>query len=274
MNSGIFFEWLKRFDFYVSKKEGRKAILLLDNCSAHGNASTIPELANTEVIFLPPRTTSRIQPCDAGIIAAVKMRYRKRQIQRALGFIDELTCENADIYKINQLLSMRWMTQICKELDASVIESCWRHTGLVGRTMERNIEEDNAPNVLVSDREELEQLVTEVILQHVRKSINELVHPQDEDDCIEVVDNDNLVEQVVHEFNPVVVEKECEDEVPTEPELSTKEKLEVLMKALRICGNMNKCPPAVRVTITAAQREIRSEHTASLGQARITMWFC
>jgi hypothetical protein len=66
---------------------GRKVILLLDNFSAHecvvAELEALPlgsGLVNTEICWLPPNSTSKLQPLDQGIIAAFKARYRKRWI--------------------------------------------------------------------------------------------------------------------------------------------------------------------------------------------------
>ena len=48
-------------------------LLYIDNCTAHPKV----HLSNIKLIFLPPNTTSQLQPLDAGIIQAVKMIYRK-----------------------------------------------------------------------------------------------------------------------------------------------------------------------------------------------------
>ena len=64
----------------------RKHILMLmDNASSHRISSIALEkihgldsfkLSNVLVVYLPPNTTSKVQPLDAGIIAAFKQRYR------------------------------------------------------------------------------------------------------------------------------------------------------------------------------------------------------
>jgi len=64
----IFREWLIWFD----KRINRPVLLLLDNCPAHGVKSKLPTLQNTEIMFLPPNTTSKLQPMDAGIIRSFK----------------------------------------------------------------------------------------------------------------------------------------------------------------------------------------------------------
>jgi len=78
MTTVLFCEWLRRLDRYVGRTAGRKILLLIDNCSAHGKKETMPALRNVRVEFLPPNATSKVQTLDAGIIAWVKAKYRRR----------------------------------------------------------------------------------------------------------------------------------------------------------------------------------------------------
>ncbi len=53
----------------------------MDNCSAHillMQLASIVTLRNTTVFYLPPNTTSKIQPCDSRIIRSLKAYYRRR----------------------------------------------------------------------------------------------------------------------------------------------------------------------------------------------------
>ena len=86
MTTSVFFEWLKLFDDYITKTAGRKVLLLADCASCHGVHSVLPELRSVHLEFLPANTTSLCQPLDAGIIAAIKRRLRKRQYRRLLDF--------------------------------------------------------------------------------------------------------------------------------------------------------------------------------------------
>ena len=53
------------------KNEKRKVLLLLDNFSGHFTSAN-EELTNVKLCFLPPNTTSKLQPLDQGIIASLK----------------------------------------------------------------------------------------------------------------------------------------------------------------------------------------------------------
>ena len=54
-----------------------KALLLLDNCRAHSPANTLrSDDGKFCVMFMPPNTTSIIQPLDQGIISSFKRHYR------------------------------------------------------------------------------------------------------------------------------------------------------------------------------------------------------
>ena len=50
-------------------RERRKVILLLDNAPVHEQCD---EFSNVKLVFLSANTTSKLQPLDAGVIAAFK----------------------------------------------------------------------------------------------------------------------------------------------------------------------------------------------------------
>lgn len=125
MTQTIFIEWFERFYAYVARKNGRKVVFLLANCSAHCKLATFPKIDHVEIIFLPPNTTSGLQPMDAGIIVSVKRRHCRRQISRALHNLDPNT---QDIYKVDQLTCMNWMRTIWDELQDTIVHNYWRST--------------------------------------------------------------------------------------------------------------------------------------------------
>ena len=64
---------MKKLDLQMRKRK-RKIVLVLDNCTAHPNGS---DLTNIKLVFLPPHTTAKTQPMDAGVIHCIKADYRK-----------------------------------------------------------------------------------------------------------------------------------------------------------------------------------------------------
>lgn len=84
MTSAVFHDWFH--NTFVPKLaalgQDCKAVLLLDNCSAHPDAS---ELVNDDgaivAKFLPPNVTSLIQPMDQGVL---QRRYKKKLLRRLI----------------------------------------------------------------------------------------------------------------------------------------------------------------------------------------------
>lgn len=76
----LFQEWLRDFNHQVVRKHGgQRVLLLLDNCPSH-NAQGVT-LSHVDIHFLPPNTTSKIQPMDAGVIMAFKRCYRRLHLR-------------------------------------------------------------------------------------------------------------------------------------------------------------------------------------------------
>ena len=85
MDSILFKGWVCEVDRQFTK-EGRKFVLLVDNCPAH---PSIDNLVSTELIFLPPNTTSKLQPMDQGIIRSLKSHYKMMSIKKLVEAIEK-----------------------------------------------------------------------------------------------------------------------------------------------------------------------------------------
>ncbi|GFR94719.1 tigger transposable element-derived protein 4 [Elysia marginata] len=85
MTSSLFKEWVQKHDRRFLM-QGRSVALVLDNCSAH--PQVISGLRAITMFFLPPNTTSRLQPCDQGIIKNFKTIYRKLVLQKFISSFD------------------------------------------------------------------------------------------------------------------------------------------------------------------------------------------
>ena len=52
MNRLMFYGWLFWFDSWIAQTLERRAVLLIDNCSAHGHEETVPDLLHADIVFL------------------------------------------------------------------------------------------------------------------------------------------------------------------------------------------------------------------------------
>lgn len=90
VNTAIFSNWFHRHFVPTVRKKlqemgvEQKAVLVLDNCSAHPSEDDLMS-DDKKIIakFLPPNVTSLIQPMDQGVLESIKRRY-KRNCLRSL----------------------------------------------------------------------------------------------------------------------------------------------------------------------------------------------
>ena len=122
MTMEIWNEWLKWLDNNVSQK----SLLIVDNCPAHTDGSSLG-LKNLKIEFLPPNTTSQIQPCDAGIIRTFKSYYRNALVTK---WIRELNDGQA-INKLNLKEAIELIADAWDNVKQSMINNCWQNTGIL-----------------------------------------------------------------------------------------------------------------------------------------------
>lgn len=85
MDSVLFEEGIREMDTKFTK-EKKKVALIIDNCPAH---PTIDNLKSIGLVFLPPNTTSKLQPMDQGVIRYLKAYYKYLALQRLVVTIDK-----------------------------------------------------------------------------------------------------------------------------------------------------------------------------------------
>jgi len=124
MTAYIFTEWITKINKLMKLKK-RKVLLFLDNATSHAEPLV---LSNVTLKFLPPNTTSKLQPLDLGIIRAFKARYRKHMLKHLITKID--SCSDVSLTKgITVLDVVHWIDISWKETKDSTIISCFRIAG-------------------------------------------------------------------------------------------------------------------------------------------------
>ena len=191
------------------KKQKRNILLLVDNAPVH---IVTQELSNIAVFFLEPNTTSVIQPCDAGIIRALKARYRTKLVQYLLDCMVGETKPD-----ISVLTAISWIARAWKEISQATIQNCWIHTGLIAKksSSTSSIEPVPSRHFMSSSEAAIEQHLCNLIQQM------KLEDKLDASSFIEVdkdeqtfpneiaIDESSIVEQVFG--NGTKVEKEEEE---------------------------------------------------------------
>ena len=81
------------------RSQNQNVLLFLDNCTSHKNQ----EYSKIKLCFLPPNTTSLIQPMDQGIIRSFKAKYRKVILQFILIEADKGIIPVESTKKVNLL---------------------------------------------------------------------------------------------------------------------------------------------------------------------------
>ena len=132
MTSTLFEKWLRKLDFQMRKSD-RKIAMVLDNCTAHPNISN---LTNIKLVFLPPNTTAKTQPMDAGVIRCLKAQYRN-----SLAKLRLLAFEEKRDFKVDVLQAMRLLTQAWNSVSEVTIQNCFKKANFVRLEDEDNIEE-------------------------------------------------------------------------------------------------------------------------------------
>ncbi|XP_067684471.1 tigger transposable element-derived protein 4-like [Haliotis asinina] len=113
-------EWVNKLDQSM-RRQNRKVLLLIDNCPAHPR---VPNLKNVTVAYLPPNTTSKIQPMDQGIIASLKSNYRKQMMT-------DLICayDKKEKYDVTLLSAITNIHQAWCHVTSQCIVNCFRKGG-------------------------------------------------------------------------------------------------------------------------------------------------
>ena len=113
------------------KSENRSISLFVDNCSAHPHVVR----SNVKLVFLPPNATSRLQPCDAGIIQTVKMPYRKQLLRSILARMNEVRCASVLVKGVNILDAITFLRRAWDAVQPSTLTMCFEKCGFVGSSV-------------------------------------------------------------------------------------------------------------------------------------------
>ena len=92
----------------------------------------LDKYSNINVIFLPPNTTSKLQPLDLGTIQNFKVHYRKLFLCFVISKIDECDTASEVIKSVNILQAIRWVAQAWEAVSKDTLSKCFQESGYHG----------------------------------------------------------------------------------------------------------------------------------------------
>ncbi|KAH1246141.1 CENP-B 2 [Glycine max] len=187
MTSVFFDEYVRSFDQMM---HGRRVLLVVDNCPTHPR--NIEGLRNVKLLFLPPNMTSKIQPCDVGIIRAFKMHYRRRFYRKIL---EGYEVKQSDPGKINVLDAINlaipaWTIDVRKE----TIVNCFRHCKIRSASdVARNLDE----STFDEETQDLETMINQCGYHNKMDIDNLMNYPGENEACSEVQSLEDIVGTII-----------------------------------------------------------------------------
>lgn len=135
VTSDIFMDWFHNCfipevkSYLASKNLAFKVLLILDNAPGHPADKLINADPNVQVEFLPPNTTSLLQPLDQGIIAAYKAYYTRRTYKKIFESMEnDSTVDLKKCWKnytiADCLINIK---ESLNELKQTTLNACWKN---------------------------------------------------------------------------------------------------------------------------------------------------
>lgn len=129
MTGVIWEQWLITVDRKM-KIQKRNIVMFCDNCGAHTDNV---RLTNVKLVFLPPNTTSLIQPMDQGIIANFKKNYRSMILRHLVALIDGgIEGRAAELSRrVSLLEALHMLRQAWNKISSTTISNCYKRANFV-----------------------------------------------------------------------------------------------------------------------------------------------
>lgn len=137
MTTSIWIEILNNFDKILKKN----IVLFVDNASCHKIPNEVI-FKHIKIHYLPPNTTSLIQPLDQGIIKNFKVQYRSCLIRKQLLALEGgMSSENFS-KRITVLQALKMIKRAWWLVTPTVIKNCFKKAGFINHEEETNVLED------------------------------------------------------------------------------------------------------------------------------------
>lgn len=106
-----------------------KAILIVDNCTAHGSSVEPIESDDGQIVcyFLPPNVTAILQPMDQGPIKITKLKYRNLLLCKVISQQNETSGSIIDILKKHTIKdAIVLFKKAWDDISISILKTSWK----------------------------------------------------------------------------------------------------------------------------------------------------
>lgn len=262
MTSQVWTEWINKFDCRM-RSEQRKVALIIDNCPAH---PVVPDLTNVEVIYLPPNTTSHTQPCDQGIIQALKLKYRSRLLSKFLDSLDDEAPFRANVLDAIILLRAAW-----SDVSVTTINNCFHHCGFsIGNKPQVTTEEEEEQGDNASGDDNLLDRLSEVIVDSTPEDAMEDWVNCDEDVPTTSELSDAQIIQLAQEEANNDVDDDQDDTPVHKPTVAEVRKALQCLQDFSLCSQVET---SVLDSIAAIERQLNKAIVSQAKQKKLTDFF-
>uniref|UniRef100_U9UAT9 DDE-1 domain-containing protein n=1 Tax=Rhizophagus irregularis (strain DAOM 181602 / DAOM 197198 / MUCL 43194) TaxID=747089 RepID=U9UAT9_RHIID len=174
------------------------------------------QLTNIQIVFLPPNTTSKLQPMDAGIIQNFKVKYKQLYIRHLIEQFEQgFDYRN----KLNIKQAIDFVAEAWESVEQKTICNCWNETGIVSISDSEFIQETQDAvrglGVLVN---EIPNIIPTIFIDNYNKVqydlmnyINDEISPHTK----EILNDTQIINLVQNEEVPTT-----EDNIDNEEELT------------------------------------------------------
>ena len=183
MTSLIMREWLMSFYSHVGRS--KSVLLLIDNLQPHvEGANMAPPPRNIRIQWLPSNTAELYQPLGQGVISGLKTFYRKKWLQYMM---QQFQVNVEPTSTVTLYHAVHWILQAWKyDVTNSSIYSCFRKSMIVQPQI------SSLPHQPAPDLSGLYNRVQQIGRIRNAKSLEEFMHPDNEDLVIDVTQSDDI----------------------------------------------------------------------------------
>ncbi|HEX4852269.1 MAG TPA: hypothetical protein VFV08_15745, partial [Puia sp.] len=185
-------------------------------------------LSNITIKYLPPNTTSHLQPLDAGIIATFKAHYRKLFLFHLINQYDGKIPES----KMSLKDAAYFVVDAWNAVTATTIQNCWRHTGILANNQEQVQQFD-----FEALRTQVQVLIDRVDIEYAQRlSAMEYINVDMNEPAMETMSDDEIVQLVNNKYDDNNADEDGDsDEEPTLPPMTPQQGKAALEDTLRYC---------------------------------------